>query len=530
MKNNIGLILSGTSKEVFYILTEVDYPIGSYVKVKKKNTEWIGVISDKVVKNGDIEREILNRKLDTDILIDFEHLAPEDRVVLVISPIGMYINNSIEDIINIPTGIVEILKLSDSELAQLFPKGKIILGTIPGEITISTNINSIFSPHIGVFGQTGSGKSNFVKLILKQIYKEDPNATVLILDRHNEYAREEFIRGLESYVFFPALRIDISHLDVSAYTPFFELLFRVYPNQTNLYSMLIASIEALQRAVEEKKWFFERYSTFDFLEFLWRKLSGDPKFNYIIEKESNELWREINDMLNDYFNRYIKHIGIENIELTAMRLLRRLYALKRQKISILSDKPLENMKYIIEYLAPNKMNIVKLGNVRGEIYSAVLSIFLYEILMLKEGLIESDNPRLKEMAKEKNNIYIVMEEAHSYLNKSNEEVVETTQALVREGRKFGVRLLVVAQNPSAIDSEILSQLTTIAAFRMGSKKDIKTIAENFGLPAVLLESLPKYYAVLHSVNFKTPLRIKTIEYTKITLDNSNEQYSEFLFE
>ena len=64
---------------------------------------------------------------------------------------------------------------------------------------------------------------------------------------------------------------------------------------------------------------------------------------------------------------------------------------------------------------------------------------------------------------------IVMEEAHRYLGKDRESAArDMVQRIVKEGRKFGVRSMIVSQRPSEIDDTIVSQCSTFFALRLSN--------------------------------------------------------------
>jgi hypothetical protein len=69
-------------------------------------------------------------------------------------------------------------------------------------------------------------------------------------------------------------------------------------------------------------------------------------------------------------------------------------------------------------------------------------------------------------------LLIVLEEAHSYLGKENSGVAAmAVKRIAKEGRKYGVGLMVVSQRPAEIDSTILSQCGTIFAMRLANDTD-----------------------------------------------------------
>ncbi len=503
-KKLTGIIVSGTNKEQFNIVTEVNLPLKAYVKVQKNGNEWLCLVDNKTVKADELERALYSKRLSPVVLSQLKTLLEKPAIVYSLIPIQM--NGG--EIYDIPVGEVEIELANPEDLRKTIPQGKILLGYLAGtDLEVSTNINTLFSPHLGVFGQTGSGKSNFVKLVLRQIHKELPNATIIILDRHNEYwSAFEDLTGL---VTTPNLKIDITKLDTQYYSTFFEQLFNVYPHHTNLYAMLFTTLEGLQEfaKTDSGKVFFAEYTIFDYLDYVWSVVGRRPIKMDIPEEIKKEMQTVISR---------IRSIGVENPEITAKALLRRLYQIRRKRSSVLVERPVENLgKYVLEQIVPGKINILRLGNVRENVYSAILSIFLLETLMLKEGLLEKDNEKLERL--KETHIFIIMEEAHSYLNKNNEDMLDTALTLAREGRKFDVHLLVVAQNPGAIDEELFSQLTSIAAFRLTTNKDIRRVGEALGGLEGILQGLPKYRMVFYSVNFITPipLVIDTIEHKQV---------------
>ena len=80
--------------------------------------------------------------------------------------------------------------------------------------------------------------------------------------------------------------------------------------------------------------------------------------------------------------------------------------------------------------------------------------------------------RLKEEGGRLRPLLIVLEEAHSYLGKdSKNRAAAATRRIAKEGRKYGVGLMLVSQRPSEIDPTILSQCGTIAAMRLTNEQD-----------------------------------------------------------
>ncbi len=93
-------------------------------------------------------------------------------------------------------------------------------------------------------------------------------------------------------------------------------------------------------------------------------------------------------------------------------------------------------------------------------------------------------------------LLIVLEEAHRYLSKGDKEAVErggaanAARRIAKEGRKYGVGLMLVSQRPSEIDTTILSQCGTMIALRLTNEADRNQIA------AVSSDSLKGLFSML----------------------------------
>jgi len=80
--------------------------------------------------------------------------------------------------------------------------------------------------------------------------------------------------------------------------------------------------------------------------------------------------------------------------------------------------------------------------------------------------------RLKPEGGRERPLLIVLEEAHAYLGgESKRRAATAARRIAKEGRKYGVGLMLVSQRPSEIDTTILSQCGTIVALRLTNDKD-----------------------------------------------------------
>lgn len=101
-------------------------------------------------------------------------------------------------------------------------------------------------------------------------------------------------------------------------------------------------------------------------------------------------------------------------------------------------------------------------SVINELIGALLRI-LYDAVFWARNLPEGGRERP---------LFIVLEEAHAYLGKDHiGPATAAVKRIAKEGRKYGVGLMLVSQRPSEIDATILSQCGTIFAMRLANDID-----------------------------------------------------------
>jgi uncharacterized protein len=101
-------------------------------------------------------------------------------------------------------------------------------------------------------------------------------------------------------------------------------------------------------------------------------------------------------------------------------------------------------------------------SIQTEIVGSVLRI-IYDALFWARNLPEGGRERP---------LLVVLEEAHVYLGQTNNSTAATAvRRIAKEGRKYGIGVMLVSQRPSEIDSTILSQCGTMFAMRLTNSTD-----------------------------------------------------------
>jgi hypothetical protein len=121
--------------------------------------------------------------------------------------------------------------------------------------------------------------------------------------------------------------------------------------------------------------------------------------------------------------------------------------------------------------APSPITILDLSGIPSTVLNdrigALLRI-LYDALFWARKLPEGGVQRP---------LMLVLEEAHAYLGKEHTgTAAAAVRRIAKEGRKYGVGVMIVSQRPSEIDPTILSQCGTIFAMRLANEVDRGHIA------------------------------------------------------
>ncbi len=102
------------------------------------------------------------------------------------------------------------------------------------------------------------------------------------------------------------------------------------------------------------------------------------------------------------------------------------------------------------------------STIQGEVVGTLLRI-LYDALFWARNLSEGGRERP---------LLIVLEEAHAYLGSGSEgRAAAGVRRIAKEGRKYGIGIMLVSQRPSEIDATVLSQCGTIFAMRLANRED-----------------------------------------------------------
>lgn len=381
-------------------------------------------------------------------------------------------------------------------------------------IRIPINGNEFFNKHIAVVGSTGSGKSHTLSTIIQRAVTEKSgefslnNSHIVIFDIHSEYKSA-----------FPnANFIDINNLTLPYWLlnsdELEEILLdtgeRDNYNQSSVFRTLVTENKKKHNP-EHTKVFYDSPVFFDINEIMnaLHNLKSETQNSkasdrymiiddsYTVVDGSTKIDTGI--LLNQeqrilkYFEKELKFHPTKNQNITKGdyadgtldKFSARFHAkISQNRLSFLfgaKSKTItfeETLQQLLGYTSDKKTNVtvIDLSGVPFEVLSITVS--LISRMIFEYGYFYKRLRNKKDPNEKINNdipVLLVYEEAHKYV--PNSELAKyrssktSIERIAKEGRKYGVTLLLASQRPSEISETIFSQCNNFIAMRLTNPND-----------------------------------------------------------
>ncbi|RTR38595.1 ATP-binding protein [Shewanella canadensis] len=377
-----------------------------------------------------------------------------------------------------PATITDIMKIYGDSVPEV---ERFCFATLASnrDVPVPVNGNKFFNKHIAVVGSTGSGKSHtLASIIQKAVAEKDGdfslnNSHVIIFDIHSEYKS----------AFPSANHIDISNLVL----PYWML------NSEELEEFFLDTEgnDHNQRNIFKEAIIRERRAKFNGSPDDKKKIHLDTPLQFDIRKVL-EYVVEKNSEVIDSGEVYASGAKKGQPKFTQGSLFGKLTNFVNRLENKLSDSRLdfflgdkskdvtfeETLQALLGYSSSNKSNVtvIDLSGVPFEVLSITVS--LISRLVFEYGYIYKRIRCTKQPDEKINNdtpILLVYEEAHKYVPNSDLSKYRSSKAsierIAKEGRKYGVTLLLASQRPSEISETIFSQCSNFIAMRLTNPAD-----------------------------------------------------------
>ena len=401
---------------------------------------------------------------------------PDRRYILEANPLGILRDGSFErggDTIAIPPKDVKPATRADIDAIysqSIEVKDQFIFSHLSSnpDIFVPVNGNKFFNKHIAIVGSTGSGKSNTVAKIIQSAssmkdgaYDGLNNSHIIIFDIHSEYKAA-----------FPnANYLDVADIVLPYWLLNSEELQELFldteandHNQRNVFkeAVIRSKISYFKGSPERK----ERINIDSPLIFDIKDLLSfsREKNNEMVPGKNGPKQGPLNGKLSNFISR------LEN----------RIY--DKRLTFLLGDKVLHTtfegtIKQFIGY-GDSKSNItvIDLSSVPFEALSITVSLIsrlLFEFGYYYKRLRNIADPN--ETVNNDAPFLLVYEEAHKYVPNSDllkyRASRESIERIAKEGRKYGITLMLASQRPSEISETIFSQCNNFITMRLTNPND-----------------------------------------------------------
>jgi DNA helicase HerA-like ATPase len=303
-------------------------------------------------------------------------------------------------------------------------------------------VDELFGKHFSIVGTTGSGKSCGVATILRAVIEQNPNAHVILLDPHNEYASAFSDRAV---VLNPAEGL---------YLPFWLFNFEEFAEIVIGADRNSEQTKILGEAVlAGKQSYFAK--------------AGIDKFGTVdtpAPYRMSDVLRHLDTAMGS-LNRPDSVAAYQSVKgrILALQSDSRYGFVFGSRLN-LRDELSEILSHIFRIPVDGKpITILDLSGIPSEVVNVVVSVLCR---LTFDFALWSETPVP---------ITIICEEAHRYASRDKQLGFDAAKRalfrIAKEGRKYGVSLCVVTQRPSDLAPGLLSECNTIFAFRMTGQED-----------------------------------------------------------
>ena len=462
-------ILGKTSPyEVTLISNDAPFAVDEYLVINDSynNNPLCRVITTEVSMINDKKAYIANAKIETSVKypIDisakavtpsFDNIAP---FVMNVQPKDGFILGEVAG-----THFDDI-PLQYQKLVAMFDGTNVI---DQSAIPFVFNYKKLFeSPHIGLFGGSGSGKTVAMKVLIEELMK----------------------RGIPGLIFDPHLEMNFAECKPEIpeqYKVNFSSKFEIFNIGKNGFGINFADLTT-DELVSIMSFSGELSGPMDSL---LRTLHHNGMSLY-------ELRTLINDLV-EIFNKLEQ--GVDQLSSNEKK-LHKLYIAKIPSFNTLIALSWRlNSLELSGIFNGNTFNLVsaiknrKICVMRGtmEQIHVVASHVIEKIYSMRRKFIdarESDNIDASPFPP----FFIGMDEAHLFCpnNTSFSLTKRIMKTIAQEGRKYGVFELLATQRPSLLDETIVAQMANKFIFRLSIKEDIESIKKETDLSASEIKKLP----------------------------------------
>jgi DNA helicase HerA-like ATPase len=372
--------------------------------------------------------------------------------------------------------------------------------------------SKVLPQHMGVFATTGMGKSNFMKTFCASCMKMQQFG-LLVVDPHGEYVRGglsstgkktlgllHYTNGRDGLVVFTINEVDRKKYSLSSLWLDYED-FRM----TDL-NLLYDSSQAQRDLIETLEEF-----------------SGNEVIPFFLTANVETLPDEVKD--NRYTGPYpdiAQKLG--SFQPGTLGVIQR-----RIKYIVQGNRKFFResgscIPEILKHLHDNKVVLIDIPRMgeRSELF--VLSMITRRIMQAHRK--SSEDFGVESEPAEQKKVLITIEEAQRVLGAGGSST-QIFRECAMEGRKFGVGLCVITQQPKNVDPKVLAQINTFVVMGLGDRGDREIIMgsakQDLSKMEIEIQTLDQGEAILSTIGIPFPVSTRIHEYEAYIAELNKEK-------
>jgi len=370
----------------------------------------------------------------------------------------------------------------------------------------------VLPQHMGVFATTGMGKSNFMKTFCASCMKMQKFG-LLVVDPHGEYVRGgqsstgertlglvHYSAGMDGLCVFT-----ISETDRKKYS--LNSLWLDYDDFRMTDLTLLYDLSQAQRDVIES---LEDFSGSEIIPF-FLQANVDTLQDEVKQGRYTGPYPQIADRLGAF------HPGTLQV---IQRRMRNIVAGNRKFFRESGSSVTE----ILRFLHDNKVVLIDIPRMgeRSELF--VLSMITRRIMQAHRKSAEEFG--IETEPTEQKKVLITIEEAQRVLGAGGSST-QIFRECAMEGRKFGVGLCVVTQQPKNIDQKVLAQINTFVVMGLGDRGDREIIMgsakQDLSKMEIEIQTLDQGEAIISTIGIPFPVSTRIHHYEEYIAELNREK-------
>lgn len=511
--------------------------VGGYVKLIKGFNSLIGKIEKEYIKEDKSTSQFS------------EYTQPEERFIrfLSVKMLGYFSGDKYrKGIKELPLIGNECVLLDLNEYKKIHSfaqkeESKIRLGSLITDerVSIDVSVDRLFASHIGIFGNTGSGKSHTLAMLYKSLFQEfgkqmkfQENARFILFDFNGEYANATTITPLKKVYNLstksdPADKIQLSSEDIltpelffilasateKTQQPFIRRALKLYGKAQEardpleytkgilknklkqilklgnwgLADLTLGYMESILDHQDDLRsnlgWFSSTPCSYIDRVQPSKRVYADKPSEFDLAIPETKFYQAIEAMTvdKDFISWITKFLYIQLIDdVLSNRAQNEHVAPAINKLKSLTK---EFSKVFSIPTDVGNTSLWEEGKPLAVINMSKVSVSMKKLIPLLLSYKYYQEHKNKKSDIVTSSLNIIIDEAHNILSydstRENQDWkdfrLETFEEIIKEGRKFGVFLTIASQRPSDISATIISQLHNYLIHRLINNRDLEMV-------------------------------------------------------